>query len=382
MGLGVVRANADGGTERRQHVIAGGAFPSEHQPEQVLRLVRLRPLGAGRDGLTERGNGRIPVGRRRHRRGNVQPGFELTETLLQIPGAQEDDREIDVGGRHGRCERHRALQAGAGAGKIAGFAERHAEERVPAGRPGIEPHALAQFGNRLLPRAAVPQGRTEVVPGLGPLRTQDRGPLQVRKRGGQVPLLAEDEALQRVRLGMIGVEPERLGQRAFRRFEIAAGCRRLRALHRLVCRTRCGRRGLPRRDALLLQGGPERVVRLAQLWIDLQRALERRDRSAELAALAQGLPELVVHGRIPGIGLGDPAQVRQRCRDVTLFAEGHAQVEVRGHARGVEREGLAEDLDGLVEIAALRERPPEVRVRPHVLRVERDRLPQRRDARG
>ena len=382
VGFGVVRANADGGAERRQHVIAGGALPSEHEPEQVLRLVRLRPLGTGRDGLTERGNRRIPVGRRRHRHGNVQPGFELTETLLQIPGAQEDDREIDVGGRHGRRQRHRALQAGAGTGEIAGFPERHAEERVPAGRPGIEPHALAQLGDRLLSRAAVPEGRTEVVAGLRPLGTQDRGPLQMRKGGGQVALLAEDVALQRVRLRMIGIQPEGLGQRAFRRPKITACRRRLRALDRLVCRARCRWSGLPRGGALLLQRGTEREVPLAQLGIDLERAFERRDRAAELAALPQCLSELVVHGRVVAIGLDDATQVLESGREVPLLAQSHAQVEVRGHALGVEREGLPEHLHGLVELAALRERRPEVRVRPRVLRVEGDRLPQRRDALG
>ena len=127
--------------------------------------------------------------------------------------------EIDVGGRHRRRQRHRALQARAGTGEIAGLAQRHAEKGVPAGRPGIEPHALAQLGDRLLSRAAVPEGRAEVVAGLGRFGTQDRGPLQVRKRGGQVALLAEDESLQRVRLRMIGVQPEGLGERVSRRPE-------------------------------------------------------------------------------------------------------------------------------------------------------------------
>ena len=157
---------------------------------------------------------------------------------------------------------------------------------MPACRPGIEPHALAQFGNRLLSRAAVPQGRAEVVPYLGRFGTKARGPLQVWKRGRQVALLAEDVSLQRVRLRMIGVPLEGVGERVSRRLEIAPCGRRLRAPDGLVCRARWRRSGLPRGGALLLQSGAERVVTLAQLGIDLERAFELRDRSAELAGSA------------------------------------------------------------------------------------------------
>ena len=113
----------------------------------------------------------------------------------------------------------------AGASAIARCRLARAPDRSPVSRSAMPRNACPPAdpgSSRTLSRssaiafsraAAVPQGRTEVVPGLGPLRTQDRGPLQVRQRGGQVPLLAEDEALQGVRLGMIGIEPEGLGQR-------------------------------------------------------------------------------------------------------------------------------------------------------------------------
>ncbi len=229
---------------------------------------------------------------------------------------------------------------------------------MPACRPGIEPHALAQFGNRLLSRAAVPQGRAEVVPCLGRFRTKDRGPLQVWKRGRQVALLAEHVSLQRVRFRMIGVLPEDVGERISRRLEITPRDRRLRAPDSFVCRARWRRSGLPRGGALLLQSGAEREVTLAQLGIDLERAFELLRRLAELAALPQRLSELVVHGRIAGIGFDDATQVLQSGLEVTLFAQCHAQVEVRGHALGLEREGLPEHLHGLVELAALCERRP------------------------
>ena len=204
----------------------------------------------------------------------------------------------------------------------------------------------------------------------------------MRKRGRQVPLLAEHVTLQRVRLRMTGVALEGVGERGSRGLEIAARRCRLRASDGLVCRARWRRRGLPRRGALLLQRGAERVVTLAQLGIDLERAFELRDRSAEIAGLPQCLAELVVHGRIAGFGLGDATKVIQCGVEVSLLAERHAQVEVCVDGPGLEGQGLPEHLHGFVELAALRERRAEVRVRARVLRVERDGLAQHRDALG
>ena len=205
------------------HLLAARALPTEHEPEHVVRLGRLRLLGT---------RTRAPAGARRWPHpsraaaapatGTFSPASSCPRPFSSFPARRKTTAEIDVGGRHRRRQRHRALQARAGTGEIAGLAERHAEKRVPARRPGIEPHALAQLGDRLLSRAAVPQGRAEVVPCLGRFGTKDRGPLQVRKRGGQVALLAEDVSLQRVRLRMIGIQLEGLGQRVFRRLEIAA----------------------------------------------------------------------------------------------------------------------------------------------------------------
>ena len=70
-----------------------------------------------------------------------------------------------------------------------------------------------------------------------------------------------------------------------------------------------GARGFRGRRALLLQRHAERVVRLAQLGIDLERLLERRDGARQIAALAQRLPELVLNAGVRRIAAATRAQV-------------------------------------------------------------------------
>ncbi len=98
--FGVVRTYADRCAKSRHHLVAACTLPPEHEPEHVVRFGRLRMLGTRSERLPKRGDGRIPRWRRRHRRGDVQPGFELPKTLFQIPLPQEGDAEIDVSGRH------------------------------------------------------------------------------------------------------------------------------------------------------------------------------------------------------------------------------------------------------------------------------------------
>ena len=305
--------------------------------------------------------------------------------LSSSPRSTEEDAEIDVHGRRRRQQRERALEADARAGQIAVLAQRDTQERLCGAGGRIEADALAQRLERLVLRAAVPEREAEVVARVGRSGLQRHGSFEVRERAGQIAVAAEQRAEQRVRLGVIGVEPDRVGELCARRVRIAARQGVLRTLHGGRGRTG-GRRGTRRRPAcgglLLLQDLAQRVVSLTQLRIDGQRRLERGGRRREIAALAQRLAELVAHARVLRIGLGDAAQVRQRRRDVAVLAQRHPEVHVRGKVVWFERQRRAEDLDGLAVVAAADQRGAEVRVRASVFRIERDGLAQLGDRAG
>src|ERR671935_778849 len=76
---------------------------------------------------------------------------------------------------------------------------------------------------------------------------------------------------------------------------------------------------------LLLQRKAERVIALAQLRVEFECLLERRNGAVEIARLAQRLPELVLDAGIGGIGGPDAPEVFQRALEVTCLAQGDAE---------------------------------------------------------
>ena len=133
---------------------------------------------------------------------------------------------------------------------------------------------------------------------------------------------------------------------------------------------------LPRRRAPL-QSHAERVVRLAQLGIDLEGLLERIDGAREITSFTQCLPELVLESGVARIGSRDTAEMFQGACEVAFLAQSHPQVHVSGDAVRLERERLLEHVDGFGEIPALGQRGTEVRVGPPILRIQLHSLSER-----
>ena len=111
--------------------------------------------------------------------------------------------EVHVDGGGGREERDRALQALPGAGEVARLAQRGPEKRVAAAGGGIELDALPQLGQGPVAGAAVPERHAEVVVGLRGLGPERHRPLEVGEGGGELSLLAQDEAQEVVRVRVV-----------------------------------------------------------------------------------------------------------------------------------------------------------------------------------
>ncbi len=77
---------------------------------------------------------------------------------------------------------------------------------------GSRRDALPQLGHGPVPGAAVPQRDAEAVVGLGRFGPERNRALQMRDRGGQISLLAQNEAEQVVRLRVVVVEAEGVGE--------------------------------------------------------------------------------------------------------------------------------------------------------------------------
>ena len=170
----------------------------------------------------------VPVGRGHRRGGEVEPGLELAQRLVELARPQVGDAEVDVDGGGGREQRDRALQARAGPREIARLAERHSEERMGVAGGGIEDDAPPQLGDGLVAAAAVPERDTQAVVGLGGFGLEGDRALEVGERRGEVSLLAEHEAQQAVRVGVALVQAQGLDERVARGGELAAlgGCER------------------------------------------------------------------------------------------------------------------------------------------------------------
>ena len=99
--------------------------------------------------------------------GTFKPASNCPSALPGSFARKKDDAEIDVGGGGRRQQRDGALQADARRRQLPVLAQGGAEERVAGAGRRIEPHALAQLGQRSSPGAAVPEGDAEVVMRVG-----------------------------------------------------------------------------------------------------------------------------------------------------------------------------------------------------------------------
>ena len=271
VGLREIGPEPDGLAERGLHLAATRALATEEKPQHVGGLGA---AGAGVGGRAERRGRGDPVRRRPRGRGQVQPGLELSDRLVEIARPQVRDAQIDVDGGGRRQERDRALQARPGSREIARLAQGGAEKRVAVAGRGL--------GEGPVARAAEPQRDAEAVMSLGGLGPEGHRALEVGEGLGQVLLLAEHEAQDAVGVGMALVEAHRLRERIAGGGELAALDGGDGAAVGLLGRAlRIGRAGRRTRSAglgaLLPQGGAERVVGLALLRVELDRLLERGD---------------------------------------------------------------------------------------------------------
>ena len=130
---------------------------------------------------------RAQSGVRRRRRGEVQPGLELSQRLVELARPQVGDSEVDVDGGGGRQERDRALQARPRPARSPVSRSAVPRNAWLAPAAGSSSTALAQLGQGPVPGAAVPQGDAEAVVGLGRLGPEGDGPLQVGEGPGRSP---------------------------------------------------------------------------------------------------------------------------------------------------------------------------------------------------
>jgi hypothetical protein len=300
----------------------------------------------------------------------------LAERLLELPGAQVRDPEIDEDRGRWRQERNRALKARARAGPVATIAQNRAEKRITLACRRIQPHALTQFRRGALFRTAVPQRHTEVIMRVRRIGPKRECALQVPDAFGKIALLSQREAKQRVCVGVCCIETQRFFELLARTTEVSPTERVLRASIHIVCGAGRRWRWFPRSSALLLQLGTERVVGLAHLRIDLERSIECRNCGGNVAGLSERLPDFVVHQCVVWIGVGHAPQVLQRAFEVSRLTERGPEVQVRANAVRLQREGLLEHLNGFAVIAALRKRGAQVRVRASVLRIQCDGFPE------
>ena len=109
VGFGEVGPEPDGFAELGRHLAAVGALAAEQEAEHVAAPrrgpgSRRAPCGGRRSRTSQSGAG-TPG------RGEVQPGLELSQRLVEIARPQVGDAEVHVDGGGGRQERDRALQA-------------------------------------------------------------------------------------------------------------------------------------------------------------------------------------------------------------------------------------------------------------------------------
>ena len=203
-----------------------------------------------------------------------------------------------------------------------------------AGR-GIEPHALAQLGERLGPSRRCTTARRRGCSARRLIRAGARP----RARGAASAAAARPAGRGRSRGGCAPRHARRRARTAsascVARGGQVAACRRLLArADEIVGRTRRGGGpALARGRALLLQRDAERVVALAQLGVELERPLERGDRAGQVAVLPERLAELVVDGGVRrDRQRRRDAGARARASEIALLAQREPEVQVR--ARG------------------------------------------------
>ena len=357
---------------------------AEQAAQDVVRLGLARARG---ERLAEGGGRGLPVRRGQPRAGEVQPGLELSQRLVEIARPEVGDAEVDVDGGGRREERDRALQARPGPGEIARLAQRGAEKRVAAAGGGIEVDALAQLGQGPVAGAAVPERDAEVVVGLRGLRPERHRPLEVgegRRQGLSAGPGRSPGGCARPRGSRPGARASVScvaggGQVAApRRPRGRAGTRSSAGL------VAAGRGGCARRpSALLLQGHAERVVGLALLGVDLERLLERGDgaragrRSGAASARARS-------GRAAFVG--SPSAACRRCGSAAsrspVSRSAMPRLKWAPRLFGSSVSAFWKTCDRLGVVAARGQRGAQVRVGPPVLRVELDGLPELGDGAG
>ena len=143
---------------------------------------------------------------------DIQPRLELSESFVELTRSKVGDAEVNEDGGRGWQERDRALQARARPGQIPLLTQSGSKKRMADARRGIEGDALPQLGHGPVLRSAVPKRDAEAVVGLGRFGPECNRSLQVRDRGGQISLLAQNETEQAVRLRVVFVEAEGVGE--------------------------------------------------------------------------------------------------------------------------------------------------------------------------
>ena len=236
VGFGVIWLQPNGFTELSSHFAAFGARAAEHQTQRVVRVC---PARVRTQCLPESGNGSVPVWRRKRWRREVQPGFELSQRLIEIAREEIGDSQVDIDSGGGWEERDRVLQAYARCGQVPLFAQGGPQKGMARSGRGVEAYTFPQLGQGSVLSAAVPQRDAEIVMGLSGFRPERDRALQVSQRGRQISLLAQNEPQQVVRLGVMLVNAEGLCELCADGVQVTPPGGLLGTLVQIVRRARC-----------------------------------------------------------------------------------------------------------------------------------------------